>query len=117
MKDAVTPGALQSFIFVRSERRIEKIELKDILYIESLGNYAGIYTGAKKIMAYLTLKSLETQLPSTDFVKIHQSYLVNFSRITAIEGNELRLDQKVLPIGRNYKETVMTIVQQRLLKR
>ena len=117
MKDAVTPGAMQSFIFVRSERRIEKIELKDILYIESLGNYAGIYTATKKIMAYLTLKSLETQLPPTDFLKIHQSYLVNFSRITAIEGNELRLDQKVLPIGRNYKETVMTIVQQRLLKR
>lgn len=117
MKDAVTPGAAHSFIFVRSERRIEKIELKDILYIESLGNYAGIYTGTKKIMAYLTLKSLETQLPATDFVKIHQSYLVNFSHITAIEGNELRLGQKALPIGRNYKEPVMAIVQQRLLKR
>jgi DNA-binding LytR/AlgR family response regulator len=117
MKEAVSPGASNSFIFVRSDRRIEKIELKDILYIESLGNYAGIYTETKKIMAYLTLKSLEIQLPPTGFVKIHQSYLVNFSRITAIEGNELRLDQKALPIGRNYKETVMAIVQQRLLKR
>jgi DNA-binding LytR/AlgR family response regulator len=68
-------------------------------------------------MAYLTLKSLENQLPQMEFVKIHQSYLVNFSRITAIEGNELRIGQKALPIGRNYKEAVMTIVQQRLLKR
>lgn len=51
-------------------------------------------------------------------VRAHlQSYLVNFSRITAIEGNELKLGPKTLPIGRNYKDTVMTIVQQRLLKR
>jgi DNA-binding LytR/AlgR family response regulator len=117
MKEAVSIGAANTYIFVRSERRIEKIELKDILYIESLGNYAGIYTETKKIMAYLTLKSLETQLPPSDFVKVHQSFLVNFSRITAIEGNELRLGQKTLPIGRNYKDTVMTIVQQRMLKR
>jgi DNA-binding LytR/AlgR family response regulator len=117
MKEAVTPGAAGTYIFVRSDRRIEKIELKDILYVESLGNYAGIYTETRKIMAYLTLKSLENQLPPMEFVKIHQSYLVNFTRITAIEGNELRIDQKALPIGRNYKEAVMTMVQQRLLKR
>jgi DNA-binding LytR/AlgR family response regulator len=117
MKEAVSPGGAHTFIFVRSERRIEKIDLKDILYIESLGNYAGIYTETKKIMAYLTLKSLESQLPPTEFIKVHQSYLVNFSRITAVEGNELRLDQKVLPIGRNYKDAVMAVIQQRLLKR
>jgi DNA-binding LytR/AlgR family response regulator len=117
MKEAVSPGAANTFIFVRSDRRIEKIELKEILYIESLGNYAGIYTETRKIMAYLTLKSLENQLPPTEFLKVHQSYLVNFSRITAIEGNELRLGQKTLPISRNYKDMVMTIVQQRLLKR
>jgi DNA-binding LytR/AlgR family response regulator len=117
MKEAVSPGGANTFIFVRSERRIEKLELKDILYVESLGNYAGIYTETKKIMAYLTLKSLESQLPPSEFIKVHQSYLVNFSRITAIEGNELRLGQKVLPIGRNYKDPVMAVIQQRLLKR
>jgi DNA-binding LytR/AlgR family response regulator len=117
MKEASLPGATATFIFVRSEKRIEKIELGDILYIESLGNYAGIYTESKRITAYLTLKSLESQLPATGFIKIHQSYLVNFSRITAIEGNELKLGPKTLPIGRNYKDAVMTIVQQRLLKR
>ena len=54
MKEAARPGAADTFIFVRSDRRIEKIELKEILYIESLGNYAGIYTETKKFMAYLT---------------------------------------------------------------
>jgi DNA-binding LytR/AlgR family response regulator len=117
MKDAASPGDAYPFIFVRSERRIEKIELRNIVYIESMGNYASIYTETNKITAYLTLKSLESQLPPTMFIKIHQSYLINFCRITAIEGNELRLDTKVLPIGRNYKDQVMTIIQQRMLKR
>jgi DNA-binding LytR/AlgR family response regulator len=117
MKDAATPGDVYPFIFVRSERRIEKIELRDIVYIESMGNYASICTETKKITAYLTLKSLESQLPAALFIKIHQSYLVSFSRITALEGNELHLGTKVLPIGRSYRDPVMSIIQQRMLKR
>lgn len=113
LRDEPTP----SWLFVRSEKRIEKIELKDILYIESIGNYVNIFTEGKKILAYLTLKGLEAQLPSSEFVKIHQSFLVNFSKINAIEGNQIRIGNTMLPISRNYREAVMQIVDQRLLKR
>lgn len=117
LRDAGTPPALPSWIFVRSEKRIEKIELKDILYIESLGNYVNIYTEQKKILAYLTLKGLEGQLSAPDFMKIHQSFLVNCSRIDAIEGNTVRMKDKTLPISRNYRDALMQMVEQRLLKR
>lgn len=110
-------GFHTSYLFVRSEKRIEKIELKDILFIESTGNYVTIHTEKKKILAYLTLKGLETQLPSGEFIKIHQSFLVAFSRIDAIEGNQIKIRDKTLSISRNYKEAVMQIVEQRLLKR
>src|SRR5215471_3709342 len=84
--------AIQSgYFFVRSEKRIEKIELQDILYIESLGNYVNIYTEEKKIIAYLTLKGIEAQLPAHEFIKIHQSFLVSCSRINAIEGNQVQV--------------------------
>jgi DNA-binding LytR/AlgR family response regulator len=106
-----------SYLFVRSEKRIEKIELKDILYIESFGNYVNIYTGQKKILAYLTLKGLESQLPPQEFIKIHQSFLVAFAHISAIEGNQVFINNKPLPISRNYREAVMKVVEQRLLKR
>jgi DNA-binding LytR/AlgR family response regulator len=106
-----------SYIFIKSEKRIEKIELSDILYAESIGNYVSICTENKKIVAYLTMKSLESQLPIDDFIKIHQSYLVNSSKIIAIEGNEIKIGNKTFPISRSYRETVMKIVQQRLLKR
>lgn len=106
-----------SWLFVRSEKRIEKIELDQVLYIESTGNYVNIFTESKKIMAYLTLKGLESQLPPHAFVKIHQSYLVSFSRINAIEGNQVRIGNKTLPISRSYRDAVMQLVEQRMLKR
>ncbi len=117
MKNAATGVAQSSYIFIKSDKRIEKIELNDILYAESIGNYVSIYTENKRFIAYLTMKSLEAQLPSDDFIKIHQSYLVNNSKINAIEGNEIKIAGKSLQISRNYKDIVMKIVQQRLLKR
>jgi DNA-binding LytR/AlgR family response regulator len=109
--------AAASWLFVKSDKRIEKIELNDILYAETLGNYIIIHLHNKKIIAYLTLKSLESQLPANEFIKIHQSYLVNCSRINAIEGNDVKINEISLPISRNYRDMVMNIVYQRLLKR
>ncbi|HMH23536.1 MAG TPA: LytTR family DNA-binding domain-containing protein [Puia sp.] len=117
MKNATAPRALSSYLFVRSEKRIEKIELADILYIESLGNYVNICTETKRIAAYLTLKGIESQLPANEFIKIHQSFLVSLSRINAIEGSQVILKNKALPISRNYRDSVMQVVQGRLLRR
>ncbi|MBN9381833.1 MAG: response regulator transcription factor [Chitinophagaceae bacterium] len=116
LKAANAPSS-PAYLFVRSEKRIEKVELQDILYIESAGNYVFIYTGTKKIMAYLTLKGIESQLPPADFVKVHQSFLVCFSKIDAIEGNTIKMKGKTVPISRNYRDAVMELVSQRLLKR
>ena len=117
MKHMASATLQPSYIFIKSEKRIEKIELNDILYAESLGNYVSIYTESKKFIAYLTMKSLESQLPLNEFIKIHQSYLVNSSKIDAIEGNEIKIGCRSLPMSRNYREMVMKIVHQRLLKR
>jgi DNA-binding LytR/AlgR family response regulator len=106
-----------SYIFVKSEKRIEKVELNDILYAEVLGNYVTICTERKKIITYLTMKSLESQLSSVDFIKIHQSFLVNRSKIESVEGNELRIGTKSLPISRNCRDAVTNLINQRLLKR
>jgi len=117
LKTATSVHPLASGLFVRSERRIEKIELKNILYIESMGNYVNIYTENKKIIAYLTLKGLESQLPANDFIKIHQSFLVSFAHINAIEGNNVKIKDKLLPISRNYRDAVMQVIEQKMLKR
>jgi DNA-binding LytR/AlgR family response regulator len=106
-----------SYIFVKSDKRIEKVELNEILYAEVLGNYITIYTNRKSIVAYLTMKSLESQLPSVDFIKIHQSFLVNRSKIESVEGNGVKVGTRSLPISRNYRESVTNLINERLLKR
>jgi DNA-binding LytR/AlgR family response regulator len=106
-----------TYFFVRSEKRIEKFELKEILYIESLGNYVTIHTEAKKIITYLTLKGIEAQLPTDQFIKVHHSFIVNLFKITAIEGNEIKLKENSIPISRSYKDQVMQIVDLKILKR
>lgn len=106
-----------SYIFIKSDKRIEKVELNDILYAEVLGNYVTIFTERKTIVAYLTMKSLESQLPDADFIKIHQSFLVNRSKIESVEGNELKVGTKSLPISRNYRDSVTSLINERLLKR
>lgn len=117
LRNTTTPHPFASYLFVRSEKRIEKVELKDILYVESLGNYVNIFTENKKIIAYLTLKGIESQLPAHDFIKIHQSFLVSVSKIEAIEGNQVNIKNRSLPMSRNYRDTVMRLVDQRMLKR
>lgn len=106
-----------SYLFVRSEKRIERIELSDILYIEGAGNYVFIHTEKKKIIAYLTLKGIETQLSDQEFIKVHQSFLVSLSKINVIEGNVIKIGSKSVVISRGYKEAVMQFVGGHLLKR
>jgi DNA-binding LytR/AlgR family response regulator len=106
-----------SYLFIKSDKRIEKILLDDICFAESLGNYVTIHTQTKKIIAYLTIRSLESQLPAQEFIKIHQSFLVNCSKIESIEGNEIKITGKSLPISRNNREMVMNIIQRRTLRR
>ena len=106
-----------TYLFVKSEKRIEKIELADILYIESMGNYINIITTHKKIVAYLTLKGIESKLPADQFIKVHQSFLIPLARIEFIEGNRIKLKDASIPIGRNYRDAVMKLVDERLLKR
>ena len=117
IKHAAVATQQSSYIFIKSDKRIEKIELSEITYAESVGNYVSIHTENKKMLAYLTMKSLESQLPIDDFIKIHQSYIVNCSKIQAIEGNEIKTAGKSLPISRNFRDSVMKIVHKRLLKR
>jgi len=106
-----------SYIFIKSEKRIEKVELDEILYAEVLGNYITIHTDRKPIIAYLTMKSLESQLSSAAFIKIHQSFLVNRSKIDSVEGNDLKVGTKSLPISRNYRDSVTSLIKERLLRR
>ena len=107
-----------AYIFVRAEgrSRLVKVFLKDIEYIETLGNYLSIYTLSTRIITHITLKELEDQLPSTQFVRIHNSYMVPLQKITAIEGNSIQIGKHNLPVGDIYKRNFLATIDQHIIR-
>ncbi|HWK05289.1 MAG TPA: LytTR family DNA-binding domain-containing protein [Puia sp.] len=113
-----TPAAVQDYIFVKADGKLEKIHFADILFAEALENYVAIYTGEKKIISHLTLKMLQEKLPASAFIQPHKSYLVAIGKINSIEGNILHVGAYQVPISKYQKEEVMEkIVNSNLLKR
>ena len=93
----------ETFIFVKSSKKTYKVNLSEILYIEALGDYVKIYTTEKMIISYQSLKNIETLLPSTAFPRIHKSFIIALSRIDLIEGNHVRIKDREISIGTNFK--------------
>ena len=93
-------------LFVKSEYKLIQIELDDIKYIESQHEYIKIHLiNSKPVMTQLSLKSIEEQLPSDRFMRIHRSYIVNLKKVSVIERNRIVFDGKVyIPISEQYKE-------------
>lgn len=106
------------FFFVKCNQKFEKVRFEEVLYCEALQNYSVIHLPKRKLITYVTFSGLESQLPSDQFLKTHKSYIVSVSKVTAVEGNEIFVGERSIPISRSLKEVVMRkIVDQNLLKR
>lgn len=95
-----------SFIYVKADRKNVKIELNDIVYIESLKDYVIIHKTNERIITKQLISSLEKSLPVKMFLRIHRSYIVSIPKIKAVTKTTVELDNKELPISRNYKNNV-----------
>jgi DNA-binding LytR/AlgR family response regulator len=95
-----------SHLFVKSEYKLIRIELDDIKYIESQHEYIKIHLiSSSPVMTQLSLKSIEEQLPSDRFMRVHRSYIVNLAKISVIDRNRIVFDGKVyIPVSDQYKE-------------
>ena len=111
------PGE-EDYFFVRCDSKFEKVFFKDVAFIEALQNYAVLHVPGRKLITYITLTSLERQLPKDRFIKVHKSYLVSIPHIHAIEGNEILMETCRIPISRNLRdEVIQQIMGNRLFKR
>lgn len=106
------------YFFVKCDRKFEKVFFRDVSHVEGLQNYAVIHARGRKLITYITLTSLENQLPKDQFLKVHKSFLISVPHITAIDGDEIILEDIRVPISRNLREQVMNqILGSRLFKR
>jgi len=108
----------QNSIFVKSEYRLVKIELNKVLYIEGLKDYVKIVSEDqdKAVLSLMSLKSLETKLPVTKFMRVHRSYIVHLDKITTIERNRIVFGKTYIPIADKYKDTFQEFLSKRFLK-
>lgn len=95
------------FIFVKSDKLMKKIYLKEILFVEAVENYVCIYTTEGKTLVHSTLKNIAAFLPEEMFLQSHKSYMVHIARIDLVEGNRLHIAGYKVPVGRNVREAVM----------
>jgi len=104
--------------FIKCDNQIEKVFYHDLLYAEAMLNYVMLYTTTKKMMVYITIKSLEEQLPADIFIKVHKSFIVNSGKIKSIEGNILNIGNAKITISQNLKEAVLnSILKDKMIKR
>jgi DNA-binding LytR/AlgR family response regulator len=108
----------EDYFFIKADNKLVKIFFDEILFVEALQNYVTIHTADKKYITYLTFKSVEEYLPAERFIKTHKSYIVSASKVTSIEGNDIRIGNHHVPISRNEKEDVMEkLLKGKFLKR
>jgi two-component system LytT family response regulator len=101
---------LSDFIFVKTEHKIQKVYLNDILFIEGLKDYISIFTAAERIITLQNMKKMEDALPAKYFIRVHKSYIVSINKIDSIERSRIFIGEKVIPVGDTYRDEFFKIV-------
>ena len=115
VQDMNSTGEIHStpeFIFVKADYKLVKIEIAEIQYIESLKDYIKIYIVEKPVITLSSMKSVEEKLPSNEFIRVHRSFMVNIRKIQYIHRNYVMIGDKEIPIGENYKEHFLRVINQ-----
>lgn len=101
------PAAEPARIYIKADKKQVQLELDEVYYLESVGNYVKVWSAATYLLTARTLSSFEEQLPADTFLRIHKSYMLNKKYVHYIEGNTIRLrNGKELPIGKSYKHLI-----------
>ncbi len=103
-------AADRKFIFIKTENRLEKVMLDDILYIEGMRDYRCIYTNSKRIMTLTSFIELENEIPQSVICRVHKSYMVALDKIESIERDRIKIANQLIPISETYKKTLMECI-------
>jgi len=95
----------EGHMFVKADSKMVKINYDDIHYVEAFADYVKIYISEdKRIVTLQTMKNMEQSLPTNKFARVHRSYIVAIDRVEAIGAHEVKIGNKMIPLGKNYKE-------------
>jgi DNA-binding LytR/AlgR family response regulator len=96
----------EEFVYVRANKKIHKLYLKEILYVESVKDYITIHTKSQKLTSKQTITSFEEMLPEQSFIRCHRSYIVSLQHVSGFTSTSIDVGNTEIPIGRNYHQQV-----------
>lgn len=97
-------------IFVKSNSKFFKVNFSEIIYIEGMKDYLKIHTREYNLVTLQTMNEMEKILPAKKFLRVHRSYIIAIAYIKSIYGNSIEIENATIPVGVNYKEKVMGLV-------
>ncbi|MDX1286153.1 MAG: LytTR family DNA-binding domain-containing protein, partial [Draconibacterium sp.] len=101
----------RDYIFLKADKKHYKINLSDILYFESLGDYVIAFTTTKKIITKERISHLHEKLPTNHFIQIHRGFIVSIDKIESVGPGFVEINKKKLPVGRNYKPQLNDLME------
>ncbi|MCK3684829.1 LytTR family DNA-binding domain-containing protein [Maribellus sp. YY47] len=110
-------SANNEFLFLKSEYKIRRINFNDIVYIEGLKDYIKVhlYNQDKPILSLSSMKSIESKLPESKFMRVHRSYIVNLERIETIDRSRIVFGKVYIPVSEQYKDAFQNFLNQNFL--
>lgn len=105
VENETSNSPIEKHIFVKVGRALKRVLFRDIIYLKSDKDFVKIFTTVDHYLELQSLKYYEQLLPD-NFMRIHKSYLINLDKLSAIKGNQIEIDGSLLPVGRNYRQTL-----------
>ncbi|MEM6723016.1 MAG: LytTR family DNA-binding domain-containing protein [Bacteroidota bacterium] len=113
IRNSNDPKHYVKYVFVKTNRKLVRVDLPEILYVESYGEYVKIYTTDDVVLALQSMKSMESILPPNQFVRIHRSHIVNIDQIKEIDGNQVYVAEHRLLVSKRMREPFMQQITDR----
>ena len=105
-----TADAPPEFIFVKTENRLEKIMLNEIVYIEGMRDYRRIHTINKKVMTLQNFSEFEKLIPASVVCRVHKSYMVALAKIESVERGRIKIADQLIPVSDTYKDIFFQLI-------
>jgi len=99
------------YIFVKEDKRNYRVDVKDIQYLQADGDYINVITPKRTYLVYMTMKKMEKLLEHTNLIRVHRSFFVNLSYVTAFEGNRILIKDEAIPLGAVYRDGFYKVVK------
>jgi len=104
-------------IFVKADRKLFRLKLKDIQYIEAMKDYVMIHSKDKKLMVAMNVKTILNQLPNTIFLRINKSFVVNLTQIESVDNHGVTVAGFEMPLGASFRDDLLKRIEKHTLNR